>query len=569
MVSACVRRGVIGGSAGRRRAVVGVLIAAALTAAAPAAATGPPSFAPPSAADGAALLKAEQWMVRAQSGDGGLPVAGLAAVHRVNLWGALGLAAANVNARDQATSANSRSLFGLLRTFAAGGELSDTADLALYLLAAHAVGFPAVRGEQDGVGGTGTHDVVADLLAAQLPGTSPDRGAFRSQPGAGSGDALSTAYAVLALTSLHNFDRSYADAATDWLITHQNGDGSWGPFPGAPGDVETTATVREAFSAVGQDTTIAASRASSWLGLRQGGDGGWSRAGDGTTSDVPATAAVARALLAQGINPNNADNSAGRSPMSFLRSAQDAGGTVGRAPGVPADEPTETTAMAMLAFGGTGLLFGPIADGGDRGELPNQGPPAGLPSGPLLPSETVTPTASTPTTPTPSAATSAPAIQVPATPPTSSRTGVKRVKVRRHGAGSGTTDAGNGTGGGGTVGTAGAPNRAGGGGGSATSAVSAPAATAAGAAVPLPTGHAGGKRVKTGRTAPREVSGTLIGRASPTEGARGSSVAAPGASGAQSGGRTTPWWAIALALAIAAGVLGGIRLDRRRPEVAL
>jgi hypothetical protein len=513
-------------------------------------------------------------MVRAQSSDGGLPVRGLAARHRVNLWGALGLAAANVNAQDQATSANSRTLFGLLRTFAAGGELSDTADLALYLLTAHAVGFTAVRGEQDGVGGTGTHDVVADLLAAQLPGTSPDRGAFESQPGSGSGDALSTAYAVVALASLNNFDRSFAGAAVDWLITHQNGDGSWGPIPGAPGDVETTATVCEAFSSVGQDTNIAASRAASWIGLHQGADGGWSRTGDGTTSDVPATAAVARSLLAQGVNPNNADNSNGQSPMSFLRSAQDAGGTVGRAPGVAADEPTQTTAMAMLAFGGTGLLFGPIAGGGDTGVLPNQSPPAGLPSGPLLPTETVTPKTSTPAAPAPNATTPAPAIQAPATSPMSSaRAGVKRVQARRHGTGtrgdgSGATGAGSGTGAGGTVGTPGAPRRAGSGGDTATSAVSTPAAVT-GAGVPLPTGRTGGTRTRTGRTAPREVSGTLIGRQSPTEGARGSSVAAPGASGAQSGGRTTPWWAIALALAIAAGVLGGIRLDRRRPELAL
>jgi hypothetical protein len=568
MVSACVRRG-----------MVSALAAVALTAT-PALAAAPVPTAPPSVADGAALLKSERWMVRAQSGDGGLPLRGLAARHHVNLWGALGLAAANVNAQDQATSANSRTLFGLLRGFAAGGELSDTAELALYLLAAHAVGFTAVRGEQDGAG---ARDTVADLLAAQLPGVSLDRGAFQSQPGLGSGDALSTAYAVLALTSLDPFNQSYGEAAVDWLTAHQNVDGSWGTFAGAPGDVETTATVREAFTAVGQDTSITASRASSWLGLRQGTDGGWSRAGDGSTSDVPATAAVARSLLAQGVNPNDANNGAGQSPMSFLRSTQDTTtGIVGRAPGVSADEPTQATAIAMLAFGGTGLLFGPIARGADPGELPNQGPPAGLPSGPLLPTETPALTASTPAASAPAPPAPAPTIQTQATPSSSfAPEGVKRVKARRgdgtRGDGTGATDAGTGTGGGGgngsggsgSGGTAGAPTRDGGGGGVSPGPVSAAAPSVARSGIPLPTGRTGGTRAKSGRTAPREISGTLIGRQSPTDGARGGSAAAPGASGAQSGGTTTPWWAIALALLIVAGILSGVRLDRRHTEVAL
>jgi hypothetical protein len=581
MVSACVRRGAIDASvaapwAGVRRTVLGALAAVALIAAAPAVAAVPAPFGPPSADDGAALLNAAKWTRDAQRGDGGLPINGFAARHRVNLWGALGLAAANVNARDLATSANGRTLFGLLRGFAAGGQFSDTADLALYLLAAHAVGFTAVRGEQDGAG---ARDVVAELLAAQLPGTSLDRGAFQSQPGSGAGDALSTAYGVIALRSLDPFDQSAATAALRWLTDHQNLDGSWAPIPGAPSDVETTATVREAFTAVGQDGSIAASRASSWIGVRQGLDGGWSRTGDDTTSDVPATAAVARALLAQGVNPNDANNSAGQSPMSFLRSAQDADGLVGRAPGIPADEPTQATAIAMLAFGGTGLLFGPIAGGGTD-ELPNQRPPAGLPSGPLLPTETSAPTASTPTAPAPAAPTSAPAIQAPATPSSSStRGGVKRVKTRRdpgtHGDGRGTADAGSGSGaggGGGGTGTSvgtGALTRGGGGGGVSPGPVSVAAPSAAGSGVPSPTGRTGGTRTRTKDSAPRSVRGTLIGRQSATEGARGSSVATPGAAGASAGHAPTPWWAIALALAIVAGIASGIRLDRRNPELAL
>jgi hypothetical protein len=527
---------------------------------------------PPSTADGAALLKSEKWMVGAQDPDGGMPINGLAQRHRVNLWAALGLAAASVNAQDQAISPNSRTLFGLLRTFSAGHEFTDTTDLALYLLAAHAVGFDDIHGEKD----PGTPDTVADLLAAQLPGTSPDRGAFVSQPGATTGDPLSTAYAALALSSLHPFDLSAARDAATWLVTHQSADGSWGEVPGGPGDAETTATVLEALVWAPGVNGAATSRGASWLGLHQGADGGWSRSGDGTPSDVPATAAVARFVLAQGINPSTYGNGLGNSPMTFLRSAQDgATGIVGRAPGVAADEPAQATAVAMLAFGGVGLLFGPIAGGADHGTIPRQGPPAGLPSGPLLPTETRAPKSTTPAAASPPAATvPSPSIQAPTAPAATqrSRAGVKRVKARKRKPSAPADDgavpeAGAGSSGNGTLATPGAPDRGGGGAGVSTGTFRAPAATP-GAAVPL-TGRSGGIRAKTGVTTDHEVRGTLLGRQAPTEGARGSSSAAAGALGSQSGGRTTPWWAIALALAIAAGIAAGVRLDRRRPEVAL
>ncbi len=529
---------------------------------------------PPSAADGAALLMAERWMVDVQDhGDGGMPINGLAQRHRVNLWAALGLAAAGINAQDQAKTPNSRTLFGLLRTFSANHELTDTSDLALYLLAAHAVGFTGIHGEQD----PGAPDTVADLVAAQLPGTSSDRGAFPSQPGATTGDPLSTAYAALALSSVVGLPLSYAEAAAGWLIAHQNIDGSWGAVPGGPGDVETTATILEALASVPDPDGPAVSHGASWLGTHQGDDGGWSRdaAGGATPSDVPATAAVVRSVVAQGTNnPYDYTNGLGNSPMSFLRAAQTANGTVGRAPGVPADEPTQTTAVAMLAFGGVGLVFGPIPGGADNGELPDQRPPAGLPSGPLLPTETVAPKTDTPVSTSPPATTPPrPAILPFAAPATTtpSHDGVKRVKARKRKPSTPTDDAvpeaGAGSGGNGTLATPGAPDRAGGGGGVATGTFRAPAATS-GAAVPL-AGRSGGIRAKAGVTTDREVRGTLLGRQAATEGARGSSSAAAGALGSQSGGATAPWWAIGLALAIAAGVLGGIRLDRRRPEVAL
>jgi hypothetical protein len=560
-------------SASVRRSAAGALAAFALLSGGRAVAASVPPV-PPSPADGMSLLKAKQWMVGAQSPDGGMPINGFAQRRRVNLWAALGLAAAGVNAQDQAKTPNSRTLFGLLRTFSVDHELTDTADLALYLLAAHAVGFTGIHGEQD----AGAPDTVADLLAAQLPGTSPDRGAFRYQAGATTGDPLSTAYAALALSSIDRIDLSYAGAAAAWLAGAQHLDGSWGAAPGDPGDAETTATVLEALAWAPGANGPAISHGASWLGLHQGDDGGWSRdgAGGAAPSDVPATAAVARFAAAQGLNPYIYGNGLGRSPMGFLRSAQAADGTVGRAPGVPADEPAEATAVAMLSLGGVGLVFGPIAGGADNnGGLPGQRPPAGLPSGPLLPTESRTPRTSTPaTSPLPTAVTPSPSIQAPAAPATApSHDGVQRVKPSKPkhkpiDDNNGTVpDAGAGSGGNGTLATPGAPNRAGGGGGVSTGTFRAPAATS-GTAVPL-AGRSGGLRAGTGLASARKVQGTLLGRQASTDGARGSSSAAAGALGSQSGGRTRPWWAIGLALLIAAGVAVGIRLDRRRPEVAL
>jgi hypothetical protein len=524
-------------------------------------------------ADLARLDASRAWLARNQTLDGGLPfTGGRSDLYRTHAWGVLGLAAANVDARLLARTGG-RALFTVIENQAS--IIGDTEDFARFALAAHAIG-----ADPRAVGGVNLID--DGVLTGQL-----DSGAFAARGGATEPDVTATAYAALALSTIGGqpVPRQAADTAVDWLLTVQNADGSWPTgLPGGPGDVATTALALEAlatlrgFTSPAAPATLARNRALSWLQLAQNADGGF-----GDTLGVPSTtiptAAACRALVAAGVDPHALISSGGKAPLQFLASAQDAAtGEVAEVPGGPrAAQPTQTTAAAMLAFAAVTLPFqrsgaGPI-------ELPEQPIPAGLPSGPLLPNVTPAPAPRTSPQPAPTPVSAQPTIQPPATPPAGRGAGkgvtkIKTTKKRRApddgDGGEGLAGAGSGSGGGGgTVATPGAPARGGGGGGVSPGPVSAAAPSAAGASVPLPSGRVGGTRTRTKDSTPRSVEGTLIGRQSATEGARGSSTAAPGAAGAHAGGTSTPWWAIALALAIVAGVFTGVRLDRRSPEPAL
>jgi hypothetical protein len=525
-------------------------------------------------ADLARLDASRAWLARNQTLDGGLPFTGVRGdLFRTHAWGVLGLAAANVDARLLARTGG-RALFTVIENQAS--MIGDTEDYARFALAAHAIGAdPRATG--------GVNLIDDGVLTGQL-----DSGAFAARRGATQPDVTATASAALALSTIGGqpVPRQAADTAVDWLLTVQNPDGSWptGP-PGGPDDVATTTLALEAlatlrgFTSPSASATLARNRALSWLQLAQNADGGFGDTPGAPSATIP-TAAACRALVAVGVDPHALVSSGGKAPMQFLAAAQNAAtGEVAEVPGGPrAAQPTQTTAAAMLAFAAVTLPFqrsgaGPI-------DLPEQPIPAGLPSGPLLPN--VTPAPAVPTRPSPPAPTpvaALPTIQPPATAPAGNDAGngvtkIKPTKKRRapddgYG-GEGLAGAGAGSGGGGgTVATPGAAARGGGGGGVSPGPVSAAAPSVAGASAPLPSRRVGGTRTRTKDSAPRSVEGTLIGRQSATEGARGSSTAAPGAAGARAGGHATPWWAIALALTIVAGMLTGVRLDRRSPELAL
>ncbi|ADB50144.1 prenyltransferase/squalene oxidase repeat-containing protein [Conexibacter woesei] len=539
----------------------------------------------PTAAELARATSAAGWLKGAQRTDGGLPLDG-GDVRRVNAWAALGLAAATVNARDVAVPGG-RTLFALLERQAP--LVSETLDYARFLLAAQAVG-------ADGQPHVGGVDLVGGILGAQLRSGG---GAFAARPGAVTPDVQATAFAALALRLAEGpqggpISRRAADGAASWLLGAQNLDGSWpaeAPGATAPGDTETTAAAIEALAATlafppGSPSAHARSRALGWLQGRLNADGGLGSGAPGAASDVRATAGVVRALVACGIDSHDF-TTGGRGPLHFLAAAQDRSGRVGPAAGSGGAEPVVTTAYATLALTGTSLPFGPIPRGDGSGRLPVPGPPAGLPTGPLLPivqAPLPVPVAPIPPAPQPQA----PVFRTPppAHAPARAGDGIERVRPRRErparrparrdgarerdgGAGSGAGGPGSGglgggAGDGGTVSTPGAPDRAGGGGGAAGgTATVAVAATGAGPA--LPDRRRGGRRLLGGDARDRAVTGTLIGREAPTEGASGSAAAVPGSPGSGAGDRAGPWWAVGIAVALALSIAAGMALDRRPP----
>ena len=455
------------------------------------------------------------------------------------------------------------------------GVLNSTGDAALFLLVEPTV--HDVR-EDDGTNGYQVEPLVNAVLGGQVR-IGPDAGGFAWQsPGFVAADARSTALAALALEGVRD-DPDVRLAVGDpivsaigWLGDH-GAAGTWTTLGQSTPDTETSALAVQAIQAgeVSSPTLRnAVSAFGAWLQQHQNPDGGFGTGAPGAPSDLPATAAAASALAAAGTAPSDFHHpDTGATPIDFLGAAQD-----------PVDhhvgttDPVRTTGYAALAFAGASLPLGYVTGSYGVGSRPPQTVPQNLPTGPTLPVETPT---TKPSSPTPQPATTpapAPMLQPPSTAPARTPSTVHRIKntkkPRTGDRGNGDAGSGNGSGGGGgTVATAGAPDRAGGGGGAGTSVTAAASIPASAVPTPPAEHRRGGTPTKAITNIPREVRGTLIGRDSATPGAAGSRTATPGTAGASAGHAPTPWWAIALALAIGAGIAGGFRLDRRTPEVAL
>jgi hypothetical protein len=521
------------------------------------------------------LVGTTEYLAKGQLSGGDLypPAALLVDGASTQAWGALGLAAGGVNAATQKVPGG-RPLYDSLKGNL--GLLGSTGDAALFLLVEPTV--HDVR-EDDGTKGYEVEPLVNAVLGGQVR-IGPDAGGFAWQsPGFVAADARSTALAALALQGVRD-DPDVRPAVGDPIVSAVGwlGDrgttGTWTTLGASTADTETSALAVEAIQASGVSSPAlrnAVSAFGAWLQQRQNADGGFGTGAPGAPSDPLATAAVARALAATGTPPSEfrqADS--GATPIDFLGAVQD-----------PVDhhvgttDPIRTTGYAALAFAGASLPLGHVTGTYGLGGQPPQKVPQNLPTGPTLPLEVpaAKPTAPAPpptTTPAPG-----PVLQPTATAPARGPSTVHQIKNTKKppaGVGGGTGDAGSGNGsggGGGTVATAGAPDRAGGGGGAGTSRPEATSIPASAVPAPPAARRRGGTPTKATTEAPREVRGTLIGRDSATPGAAGSRAATPGAAGASAGRAPTPWWAIALALAILAGIAGGFRLDRRTPEVAL
>jgi hypothetical protein len=555
----------------RSAAVVAVVIAASVATSA--------LTAGPAAAAGAAdrLAGTTEYLARSQLRGGDLhpPAPLLIDGPSTQAWGALGLAAGGISATEQRERPGTTTLYDSLKGNL--GVLNATGDIALFLLVEPTV--HDVR-DDDGTKGYEVEPLINAVLADQVR-IGPDAGGFAWQsPGFVAADARSTALAALALEGVRD-DPDVRLAVGDpivnavgWLVDHGPA-GTWTTLGESTPDTETSALAVQAIQASRLSSPTlrnAVSAFGAWLQQRQNPDGGFGTGAPGGPSDLLATAAVASALAASGTPPSEFHHpDTGATPIDFLGAAQDpVDHHVGTA------DPLRTTGYAALAFASASLPLGYVTGSYGIGSQPPQRVPQGLPTGPTLPIEVP---ATRPSTPTPRPATTpaaAPVLQPRATTPARVPSTVHRIKNPKKSQSSdgGDGDAGSGNGssggaGGGTVATAGAPDRAGGGGGAGTSVTAATSIPASAVPTPPAEHRRGGTPTKATSRAPREVRGTLIGRDSATPGTAGSRAATPGAAGASAGHVPTPWWAIALALAILAAIATGIRLDHRHPEVAL
>jgi hypothetical protein len=554
----------------RARSATVLAVAASVAAAA---LTAGPTMA---AGDADRLAGTTEYLAKSQLSGGDLypPAALLIDGASTQAWGALGLAAGGINAAKQNVPGGTPlydSLKGNL------GLLRSTGDAALFLLVEPTV--HDVR-EDDGTKGYEVEPLVNAVLAGQVR-IGPDSGGFAWQsPGFVAADARSTALAALALEGVRDdpdVRLAVGDAiisAVGWLGDHGPA-GTWTTLGESTPDTETSALTVQAIQAAKVSSPAmrnAVSAFGGWLQQHQNPDGGFGTGAPGAPSDLLATAAAASALAASGTAPSEFHHpDTGATPIDFLGTAQD---PVDHHVGT--DDPVRTTGYAALAFASASLPLGHVTGTYGLGGQPPQKVPQNLPTGPTLPLEVPVTRPSSPGSPPAANPAAAPILQPAATAPARMPSAVHRIKNTKKSptdkgdGGSGDAGSGNGSGGGGsTLATAGAPDRVGGGGGTGTSVTAATSIPASAVPTPPAEHRRGGTPTKAIANAPREVRGTLIGRDSATSGAAGSRTATPGAAGASAGHAPTPWWAIALALAILAGIAGGIRLDRRTPELAL
>jgi prenyltransferase/squalene oxidase-like repeat protein len=260
----------------------------------------------------------------------------------MSCWVALAVASFGINPQDQAQPGGVDVWTYIERHTA---TYDQTSDYERTLLAALATG-------EDGrdVGGT---DLVARILERQLPD-----GGFPQRPGQPSW-VNSTAFALLPLSRVADPAAAVAvQRAADWLIAHQEENGSWRAFsPSSPPDADMTAAVIQALNRAGRHGSEAERHALEWLRTMQNDDGGFTANDAGAPSNTGTTAWVAQGLWAAGIDPRTWRRSGG-DPLDYLESMRRADGAITWSSAQPNANPTWMTAYAAPAFAGQPL---PIA----------------------------------------------------------------------------------------------------------------------------------------------------------------------------------------------------------------
>ncbi|HEY6780485.1 MAG TPA: prenyltransferase/squalene oxidase repeat-containing protein, partial [Thermoleophilaceae bacterium] len=306
-----------------------------------------PATAGGTAPDGTNQLRLERtvrYLQDVQNLDGGYAgQAGGASDVMMTCWVAMALAAGGVHPRFQAKPGGTDAWAYIEQHTKV---YKQTTDYERTLLAAVAAG-------EDGrdVGGT---DLIARILERQRP-DGPNAGSISQTP-TGGPYINATAFAILSLSGTGDPATSQpVQRAADWLVDHQNANGSWGSASlSSPQDADVTGAVIQALVRAGRHGSDAEQRALDFLQTMQNDDGGFGEVNPGEESNSASTSWVVQGLWAAGIDPRTWSR-AGGDPLAYLASLQQGDGSVVWKPSQPAANPIWMTAYAAPAFAGLPL----------------------------------------------------------------------------------------------------------------------------------------------------------------------------------------------------------------------
>jgi hypothetical protein len=267
----------------------------------------------------------------ADGGFGGEP--GEASSPGFSAWVAIALAATGVNPRSQA-GPGGQNAYSYLAAHTA--QMSDTTDFERELLVVDASGT-----SPHDFGGV---DLVARILARQVPQPAQEGVAFRHDAESGTPGMNDTIFAAIALSPIREpAVEAAVQQAANWIEREQNDDGSWPstcprtvagcrPFGKDPeGEADMTAAAIEALNAAGRHHTDAQRQGLEYLRRTQNPtEGGFaeklgaraSNSDSGVEANVGSSAWVTQALWAAGENPESWKPAA-VDPLAYIESMQD------------------------------------------------------------------------------------------------------------------------------------------------------------------------------------------------------------------------------------------------------
>jgi energy-coupling factor transport system substrate-specific component len=247
----------------------------------------------PARAGASEVSRAAEWLVAAQSSDGGWGASpGGKSSPEMTAWATLGLEAAGRSPLGLARGGHTP--IDYLRSHV--DELERSGDLARTIL--------VLEGAEVDPHAFGGRDLVSALAKRRR-----SNGSFEGWPG-------STAFAVIALRAAGG---DSVEQSVSWLVKVENGDGGWGDVPGSPSTADGTGAVMQSIPGTG-----AAKHGLGFLRNAQRPSGGFALGGNGAVNSQ-STAWAVQGMLAVGTDPATV-HERGKSGLEYLAARQDADG---------------------------------------------------------------------------------------------------------------------------------------------------------------------------------------------------------------------------------------------------